>query len=47
MYSKIAATTGIGALAFTGASLLYVGLAAFALVAGGMALARVAPRSEA
>ena len=39
-----AAAAGAGTLAFTGANALWIFLAAFALVAVGTALVRIAPR---
>lgn len=46
--SPMAAGIGSGALAYTGAGdIFWVGLAGFALLATGMAIARMVPRSEA
>lgn len=45
--SPMAAGIGSGALAYTGAGdIFWVGLAGFALLAAGMAVARMVPRSE-
>lgn len=45
--SAAAAGLGSGALAFTGAGeVFWFGLAAFAMLAAGMAVARILPRSE-
>lgn len=40
----VVAGTGAGALAFTGANSLWLGLAAFALIAAGSAVLRVIPK---
>ena len=45
--STLAGAAGAGALAFTGFPLVYVLLAAFALIAAGLAAKRIAPRREA
>lgn len=46
--SPLAAGVGSGALAYTGAGdFFWAGLAGFALLATGMAIARMVPRSEA
>lgn len=41
-----AGATGAGALAYTGANVLWTVLAGFAFIAAGSALARVVPRRE-
>lgn len=49
MYGKVAGlgTTAAGAtLAYTGADVLWLGIAAFTLIAAGLAMLRLLPRRE-
>lgn len=49
MYSNptpVVAAGAAGALAYTGANVLWAVLAAFALLAAGIAMARIVPRRE-
>jgi len=46
MYNSVVPASSAGVLAATGSNSLWLGLAAFALLAAGTAMARIVPRRE-